>query len=86
MAYGVQGPAVGDSHEGQAEVTSRFRFEGFVLDMASRVLLSEGVPVPLSGRQIDLLGVLVAHRGAVVSKSELLNRVWPGQAVEENNE
>ncbi|ANH67376.1 winged helix-turn-helix domain-containing protein [Mitsuaria sp. 7] len=54
--------------------------------MASRVLLSEeGVPVPLSGRQIDLLGVLVAHRGAVVSKNELLNRVWPGQAVEENN-
>ncbi|RZI62009.1 MAG: hypothetical protein EOP37_05610 [Rubrivivax sp.] len=53
--------------------------------MASRVLLSEGVPVPLSGRQLDLLGVLVAHRGAVVSKNELLNRVWPGQAVEENN-
>lgn len=85
MAYGVQGPAAGDSHEGQAEVTSRFRFEGFVLDMASRVLLSEGVPVPLSGRQLDLLGVLVAHRGEVVSKNELLNRVWPGQAVEENN-
>ncbi|WP_092942609.1 winged helix-turn-helix domain-containing protein [Roseateles sp. YR242] len=66
-------------------MTSRYRFDGFVLDMASRVLLAEGVPVQLSGRQIDLLGALVSQRGAVVSKSELLNRIWPDQAVEENN-
>lgn len=53
--------------------------------MAARVLLAEGAPVQLSGRQIDLLAALVSQRGEVVSKNELLNRVWPGQAVEENN-
>jgi len=66
-------------------VTSRYRFDMFVLDMATRVLLADGVPVSLSGRQIDLLGALVSQRGAVVSKNDLLNLVWPGQAVEENN-
>jgi DNA-binding winged helix-turn-helix (wHTH) protein len=44
---------------GRAEVTSRYRFEGFVLDLSARALLAEGVPVPLSGRQIDLLIALV---------------------------
>lgn len=66
-------------------MTSRFRFEGFELDLTERVLLSAGSPVRLSSRQFDLLAALVAQQGAVVSKDELLNRVWPGQAVEENN-
>lgn len=66
-------------------MTSRYRFEGFVLDLSTRALLADGVPVPLSGRQIDLLAALVAQRGAVVSKNDLLSTVWPGQVVEENN-
>ncbi|ALV07582.1 ATP-binding protein [Roseateles depolymerans] len=66
-------------------MTSRYRFEGFVLDLSARALLADGVPAPLSGRQIDLLAALVSERGAVVSKNDLLNRVWPGQVVEENN-
>lgn len=66
-------------------MTSRYRFEGFVLDLTARALLADGVPAPLSGRQIDLLAALVSERGAVVSKNDLLNRVWPGQVVEENN-
>lgn len=66
-------------------MTSRYRFEGFELDLAERVLLVQGEPVRLGSRQFDLLAVLVAHRGALVSKDALMNAVWPGQVVEENN-
>ncbi|WAC70951.1 winged helix-turn-helix domain-containing protein [Roseateles sp. SL47] len=56
-----------------------------MLELSARALLAEGVPVPLSGRQIDLLIALVSQGGAIVSKNDLLNLVWPGQVVEENN-
>jgi DNA-binding winged helix-turn-helix (wHTH) protein len=42
-------------------------------------------PVRLGGRARDLLRLLVDHAGDVVSKSEIMDAVWPGQAVEENN-
>ena len=48
-------------------------------------MLRDGVPQPLGARAFDLLLVLVAQRGQVVTKDELLRRVWPGLIVEEDN-
>ncbi len=42
-------------------------------------------PVPLGSRARDLLRLLVDRAGDVVSKSEIMDVVWPGQAVNENN-
>ena len=39
----------------------------------------------LGSRALDVLSVLAAARGDVVTKDELLARVWPGLVVEENN-
>jgi predicted ATPase/DNA-binding winged helix-turn-helix (wHTH) protein len=39
----------------------------------------------LGGRAFDVLVVLIEAKGAVVSKDELMRRVWPGRIVEENN-
>jgi TolB-like protein len=50
-----------------------------------RRLLVQGKVVALGARAFDLLLVLVAHRERVVGKEELLERVWPGVEVEENN-
>src|SRR5262245_64594373 len=61
------------------------RFGRFWFDPAQRRLSREGVPVRLGSRALDILAVLVAARGEVVSKDELMARVWPGQVVEENN-
>ena len=38
-----------------------------------------------SARAFDVLMTLIEARGAVVSKDELIERVWPGRIVEENN-
>jgi DNA-binding winged helix-turn-helix (wHTH) protein len=51
----------------------------------SRVLLADGVPVELGNRAFDVLMALIEAKGALVSKDELLDRVWHGTIVEESN-
>jgi TolB-like protein len=63
----------------------RLCFGRFCFDVARRELTREGVPVRLGSRALDILSVLVSRRGDVVGKQELMERVWPGQIVEENN-
>jgi DNA-binding winged helix-turn-helix (wHTH) protein len=48
-------------------------------------VLRAGVPQALGGRAFDLLLALIERRGEVLSKDELMRRVWPGLVVEENN-
>jgi TolB-like protein/tetratricopeptide (TPR) repeat protein len=50
-----------------------------------RRLLMQGKPVALGARAFDLLLALIDQRERVVSKEELLECVWPGVEVEENN-
>jgi DNA-binding winged helix-turn-helix (wHTH) protein len=57
----------------------------FRLDTRQRQLTRDGVPVPLGSRALDILCVLAGANGEVVSKDELMTRVWPGVVVEENN-
>lgn len=64
---------------------STFRFDVFELRPHERVLYREQVPTALGARAVDVLSVLVAAQGRLVSKAELLERVWPGLVVEENN-
>jgi DNA-binding winged helix-turn-helix (wHTH) protein len=52
---------------------------------AQRRLLVDGREQALGARAFDMLLVLVEHRDRIVAKDELLDRVWPGMVVEENN-
>lgn len=61
------------------------RFQGWEVCPDERRLLVRGAEVSVGGRAFDLLCVLVASRGRVVGKDELLDAVWPGLVVEENN-
>ena len=62
-----------------------FSFGRFRLDSARRELRRGNEPVQLGGRALDILCVLASAEGAVVSKDELMARVWGGVVVEENN-
>lgn len=57
----------------------------FRLDSRSRSLTRDGVPLAVSGRALDVLAALASAAGATVDKGVLLDLVWPGQTVEENN-
>ena len=62
-----------------------FAFGRFVAQPAARQLLVDGEPAKLGARAFDLLITLAERRDRVVSKNELLDVVWPGLVVEENN-
>lgn len=61
------------------------RFTHFELRPIERLLLAQGQPVALGSRAFDVLRVLVDKAGELVRKDELLDQVWPGLVVEENN-
>src|SRR5262245_54906759 len=54
------------------------------IDLARRELRARGVPVPIGGRAFEIIEVLVQLAGEVVTKSDLMARVWPGAIVEDN--
>jgi TolB-like protein/Flp pilus assembly protein TadD len=60
-------------------------FGRFRLLPQRREVRADGVVVQLGSRAFDILIVLTEARGALVTKDELLSRVWPDTVVEENN-
>lgn len=59
-------------------------FEDFLLDTDKNVLRRRGEVVSLPLKAVELLGVLVESRGDVVTKEELMARVWTDAFVEDS--
>src|SRR5262249_8108890 len=68
-----------------SEVSASFEFGRFRVLPQRREVLADGQPMELGGRAFDVLVALIEANGAVVSKDELMRRVWPGRIVEDNN-
>jgi len=62
-----------------------YRFGRFELQPGQRQLVADGRPVALGQRAFDVLQALIQRRERLVTKNELLDVVWPGVVVEENN-
>ena len=60
-------------------------FGPFRLLPARRLLLEGDAPVSLGSRALDLLIALVERPGELISKSELIEKVWPHTIVVEGN-
>ncbi|HET9847591.1 MAG TPA: winged helix-turn-helix domain-containing protein [Candidatus Dormibacteraeota bacterium] len=54
------------------------------MDLTRRELRTHGVPVPLGNRAFDIVEVLARSAGELVTKDEIMRRVWSGTIVEEN--
>jgi TolB-like protein/DNA-binding winged helix-turn-helix (wHTH) protein len=76
---------VAAANERTGFMTESVRFGNAEVRPAERQLLIEGKPVVIGARAFDVLKVLITHRERIVSKEELLQSVWPGFVVEENN-
>lgn len=63
----------------------QFRFAEFILDRRKRALLRGAEIVPIGARAFDLLEALLVHRERVVPRDEIMQIVWPGTVVGENN-
>jgi len=64
---------------------ARVKFGPFCLSAAERLLTRDGNPVEIGGRSFDLLAALVEQPGRVLSKRELLKRVWSDVVVEDGS-
>jgi len=60
-------------------------FGRFHLHPTKRLLTRDGQPVEIGGRSFDLLVALAEQPGRVLSKRELLKRVWPDVVVEDGS-
>jgi DNA-binding winged helix-turn-helix (wHTH) protein/TolB-like protein/cytochrome c-type biogenesis protein CcmH/NrfG len=67
------------------EHSSLREFGRFRLDPKTRVLWFQDEPVNLPLKEIELLTVLTESAGQVVTKDEILDKVWAGSFVEESN-
>ena len=74
--------APGDPHR---LLATQMKFGPFCLFPGKRLLVKDGVPQDIGGRALDLLFTLVSRPGQVLSKRELLQRVWPDTVVEEGS-
>ncbi len=72
-------------HAGLEAANEIYCFGPFRLDAGRRQLQCAGTMLSVGGRAFDVLLALVRRRGQLATKTELLDLVWPGVTVEENN-
>ncbi|MEP4805567.1 MAG: winged helix-turn-helix domain-containing protein, partial [Hyphomicrobiales bacterium] len=62
-----------------------FFFSEFVLDRRTRQLRRGSHVLPVGARAFDVLEVLILHSDRIVSREEVIDTVWSGMAVGDNN-
>jgi pimeloyl-ACP methyl ester carboxylesterase/DNA-binding winged helix-turn-helix (wHTH) protein len=62
-----------------------YEFGDFRLEVGERRLLRDGRPIPLAAKVLETLRILLERPGRLLTKDELMRRLWPDTVVEENN-
>ena len=78
-------PFFGKQTEPAGATPTKVSFGPFRLLPTQFLLLEAGKPVPLGSRALQILIVLLERPGELVSKQELMARVWPNVFVEPAN-
>ena len=60
-----------------------YQFGPFLVDPLRRVLLRDGESVSITSKVFDTLLLLIENHGKLLTKDELLKRLWPDRIVEE---
>ncbi|HYB09072.1 MAG TPA: winged helix-turn-helix domain-containing protein, partial [Alphaproteobacteria bacterium] len=61
-----------------------YESEGWEVDLARLELRAGGSPVPIGRRAFEIVVVLVQSAGELVTKDDIMVRIWPGAIVEDN--
>lgn len=56
-------------------------YQGLVLDLSKKTVNIDGENIPFTKTEFELLHTLLAERGRVFSRQELINRVWPSDVL-----
>ncbi len=69
----------------ELKINPLYKFGTCQLDTSRRILLRDGQSVTLTPKGFDLLLLLLKNRERVLSKEELMTRLWPDTFVDEAN-
>ena len=72
------------SYNHPAVPEASYRFGPFVVDRTRYHVLRDGAALDLTPKLLDLLFHLLEHAGALVTKEQLLDALWPGANVTDN--
>lgn len=53
------------------------QYEGIALNTSQKKVHVDGVEVPFTRTEFELLALLLSHRGRVLSRQELIDSIWP---------
>jgi predicted ATPase/DNA-binding winged helix-turn-helix (wHTH) protein len=73
------------SHPPSLPIEQTVHFGPYRVHPRQRLVLEGGQPLRLGRRAVEILLVLLEHAGEVVSKQQLIARVWPRSVVEDTN-
>jgi DNA-binding winged helix-turn-helix (wHTH) protein len=62
-----------------------YKFRSFCLNAVERRVVKDGKYLELTPKTFDVLQLLIEKHGEIVSKDEILEKVWNGSFVEEGN-
>ena len=71
-------------HKGNATATEKpnmLQVEGLQLDMELKRCIVDGAEVKLARKEFELLAYLISHRGKILSREQILSRVWSDEVV-----
>ncbi|MEP6924188.1 MAG: winged helix-turn-helix domain-containing protein [Pyrinomonadaceae bacterium] len=63
----------------------QYEFENYILLPSERLLLQNGQSIPLKSKVFETLLTLVVHHGQLLTKEELMEKIWCESFVEEGN-
>lgn len=69
-------PAAMAAAAGSSGGTARYTFGDVAVDVRKAEVTRNGIPIELSAREFQLLRYFLEHRGATLSRDELLHEVW----------
>ena len=68
-----------------AETKALYEFGRFRCDPAEHLLFCEGKPISLAPKAFEILIILIKSNGRLLTKDELMQKVWPDTFVEDAN-
>ena len=69
------------THSPSAGRPNVLQVEGLQLDLEFKRCLVDGVEVKLAKKEFELLAYLISHRGKILSREQILSRVWSDEVV-----
>ena len=71
-------------HKGNSATSEKpnmLQIEGLQLDMEFKRCIVDGEEVKLARKEFELLAYLISHRGKILSREQILSRVWSDEVV-----